>query len=213
MDSENLIDKIYGGATLRHSMHRVIPVSMRKDLNVEGKNRIALKCLSLINDGDTIFLDGSTTALQIASEMKSINNLIVITNSLETAERAADIKNIKIIGIGGTLRSSTRTFTGQQAVKSIHGYFADKAFICCDGVDMETGITDANEEEAEVRKAMLNHSRIKILVSDHTKINKTSFVGISDFRMIDVIVSDKELSSDWLDFFRIMSVKPYIANE
>lgn len=207
MATQDLIEKIYGGATIKETMHRVIPVSVRKSINVEEKKLIARCCSAMIEEGDTIFLDGSTTALEISNELKSIPYLIVITNAAEVACRLTDNPGHKVICIGGTMRPRTSTFVGHSAVTAIGGYYADKAFIGCDGVHMKRGITDANEQEAHVRKAMLNQSKMGILISDNSKFDKTSFASICDFNKINVIATDTPLSDEWIDFLRSKDVQ------
>ncbi len=213
MASEDLIEKIYGGATIKETMHRVIPVSVRKSINVEEKKRIARCCSSMIEEGDTIFLDGSTTALEIANELKNIPYLIVITNAAEVACRLTDNPGHKVICTGGTMRLRTSTFVGHSSVTVVGQYYADKAFIGCDGLDMITGITDANEQEADVRKAMLRQSKIGILVSDNSKFDKTSFASIGDFNKIQMLVTDTSLSEMWINFLQSKDVEYKICED
>ncbi len=206
MASDDLIEKIYGGATIKQTMHKVIPTSIRKAINTEIKKKIAQCCTTFIENGDTIFLDGSTTALEIASKLKKFQNLIIITNAVEVQIRLTKYPNIKVIGIGGTMRHRTGTFVGTSSVKAIGNYYADKAFISCDGADLNSGVTDANEQEAEIRKAMLRQSRTRILVFDKTKIDKTSFASISEFQDIDIAVTDDILSDSWISFLNDKNV-------
>ncbi len=197
MSAEGLIEKIYGGATLRKTMHSVLPIPMRKITAAEGKSKIARRCASLIEDGDTIFLDGSTTSMKIAAEFVRFRHIVIITNSAEIACIFSENPLIKVICIGGTLRANTRTFVGQTTVNMIHDYYADKVFLCCDGIDRVTGITDANEEEAEVRKAMIDHAGTIILATDKSKFDKTSFVSITTIPELDSIVTDERLPEEW----------------
>ncbi|MGL1892438.1 MAG: DeoR/GlpR family DNA-binding transcription regulator [Spirochaetaceae bacterium] len=213
MASEDLIDKIYGGATIKRNMHRVLPSSTRKVINSSGKQKIAYSCSLMINEGDTIFLDASSTALEIAGNLGNINNLIVITNSCEITMLIADNPGIKVIGIGGTMRPMSRSFVGHSAITSIGQYYADKAFIGCDAVDMITGITDANEQDANIKRAMLNQSTTRILISDKSKINKTSFVSITEFKSIHMIVTDQQLSSEWINFLNTNDVEYKLCND
>jgi DeoR/GlpR family transcriptional regulator of sugar metabolism len=202
MESSGLLYKTYGGAFINAGMHREIPVEMREHTYVEGKNIIGVLAAQLINNGDTIFLDASTTAVHIAENILDKKNLIVITNALKVAEILAPAKEIKIICTGGTLRPSSLTLVGNAAELSISNYFADKAFICCDGVHRIHGVTDANEKEAEVRKKMMQQSDSSILVADATKFDKTSFVHMADFNEFDLLITDRELNSEWITTLR-----------
>lgn len=212
MSSEGLIEKIYGGAVISNRMHSVLPVSTRKIMNVEGKKSIAEYCISIIEDGDTIFLDGSTTALEIAASLKNCCNLVVITNSAEAACRIPETPGLKVICIGGTMRPKTKTFVGHSTVMRIKEYYANKAFICCDGADMDRGITDANEHEAEVRRAMMQHASAVELIADSSKFNKTSFVSLSGFEGIDTVVTDYQLPEQWKEFLEQRKVSYKICS-
>lgn len=197
MESSGLLQKTYGGAFINTGMHREVPVALRERTYVEGKNTIGEIAAGLINTGDTIFLDASTTAVAIAEHILEKKNLIVITNALKVAETLARAPHIKVICTGGTLRPSSLTTVGKAAESAISTYFADKAFICCDGVHRVHGVTDANEKEAEVRKQMMRQAESSILVVDATKFDKTSFVHMADFSEFDVMITDKPISHEW----------------
>jgi DeoR/GlpR family transcriptional regulator of sugar metabolism len=197
MESGGLLQKTYGGAFLNAGMHLEVPVDMRAHTYIEGKNVIGDISSRLIHNGDTIFLDASTTAVHIAENIVNKKNIIVITNALKVAEALAKAPDIKVICTGGTLRPSSLTTVGRVAETAVGNYFADKAFICCDGVHRSHGVTDANEKEAEVRKQMIQQAESTILVVDATKFDKTSFVHMADFSEFDVLVTDREPSEEW----------------
>ncbi|MCG8478270.1 MAG: DeoR/GlpR family DNA-binding transcription regulator [Spirochaetales bacterium] len=197
MESAGLLQKTYGGAFLNSGMHLEVPVTMREHTYVEGKNIIGTLSSQLIHNGDTIFLDASTTAVYIAENILDKKNLIVITNALKVAETLARGPGIKVICAGGTVRPQSLTMVGKAAETAIATYFADKAFICCDGVHRVHGVTDANEKEAEIRKQMMRQAESSILVVDATKFDKTSFVHMADFGAFDVMVTDRAVSPEW----------------
>lgn len=197
MEDEGFLKKTYGGAFISRGMHLTVPVSLREHTYVEGKNIIGRYAAEMVENGDTIFLDVSTTAIHIAEHIIDKKNLIVITNSLRVAETLAKGTSIKVICSGGTLRPATLSTVGKAAEVAISGYFADKAFICCDGVHLEHGVTDANEKEAEVRKQMMRQAERAILVVDATKFNRTSFVHMADFASFDHLLTDRDLDDPW----------------
>ena len=197
MEASGLLSKTYGGAFINAGMHLEVPVAMREHTRVEAKSRIAAICANLVHNGDTIFLDGSSTAVRIAESILEKRNLIVLTNALRVAETLSRGAAMKVILTGGTLRPTTLTMVGKAAENSVLTYFADKAFVCCDGVHRQHGITDANEKEAVVRQAMMHRSESSILVADSSKFNKTSFVHLADFSDFAVVVTDEALDEDW----------------
>lgn len=197
MEEEGLLQKTYGGAFIQKGMHRVVRVGLREHTCVEGKNVIGTLAAELIEPGDTIFLDASSTSLFIASHILEKKNLVVITNALRVAETLALANSMKVICVGGTLRSATLTLVGRAAEAGIGNYFADKAFISCDGLHQERGITDSDEREAEVRKQMIRQAESAILVVDATKFDRTSFVHVASFDQFDTLITDRLPHSDW----------------
>jgi DeoR/GlpR family transcriptional regulator of sugar metabolism len=197
MEASGLLSKTYGGAFINAGMHLEVPVAMREHTRVEAKSRIAAICANLVHNGDTIFLDGSSTSVRIAESILDKKNLIVLTNAIRVAETLSRSTSMKVILTGGTLRPTTLTMVGKAAENAVLNYFADKAFICCDGVHRQHGITDANEKEAVVRQAMMRRAESSILVADASKFNKTSFVHLADFAEFAVVVTDEALDEDW----------------
>ncbi|WP_051075298.1 DeoR/GlpR family DNA-binding transcription regulator [Alkalispirochaeta alkalica] len=197
MESNGLLCKTYGGAFINAGKHREVPVSMRNTVYLEAKDAIAAFAAESVQNGDTIFLDGSSTAIHIAEHLCEKKNLIVITNALKVAEALARSRDVKVICVGGTLRATSLTVVGRTAEAEIEKYFADKAFICCDGLHQSRGVTDANEREAEVRRQMMCQAESSILVADASKFDVTSFVHIAEFDDFDLLITDKEPSDEW----------------
>lgn len=210
MESEGLLDKTYGGAFIKGGMHREIPFSLRNVAYLQAKEAIGRRCASMVEDGDTVFLDASTTALHVAGALLDRKNLVVISNALAVAYTLSESPDIKVISIGGTLRKTSLTCTGRAAEDAISTYFADKLFFSCDGVHRHNGVTDANENEAEIRKAMLRQSERRFLIADNTKFGRTSFALIDKFDNIDAVIVD-ELSEDWTQFFADRKIDLYFG--
>ena len=207
MEEEGILHRTYGGAFIDEGMHLVLPDKVRESVNVGEKTLIGNLCADMIHSGDTIFLDGSTTCQYIAKAILAKKNLIVITNAMKIASNLSEAPNIKVIFIGGTMRHNTLTFVGHTSKKLIREYFADKAFICCDGIHQNNGITDANEQEAEIRTSMLIQAEERILVADGTKFDRTSFKKIGEISDLDYLVTDKVLSKTWIKKFDKNNVK------
>jgi DeoR/GlpR family transcriptional regulator of sugar metabolism len=174
---------------------------------VPEKTVIALLARQFVNDGDTIFLDASTTALHVALALKGKKNIIVVTNALKIAVTVAEMESIKVISLGGTVRSGVSlTTVGMMTARNLADFFADTAFICCDGIHPSNGITDANEQEAEIRKMMIEHAKRSILVADHTKFDRTSFSFIAPFSHFAAIISDRPVSEEWVRLFAELGI-------
>jgi len=150
LDNAGLIRRTHGGAVYIDSNTTDFPMPLRETENIEQKERLVQKALPLIHDGQTLFLDSSSTVCRLARHLKSYGNLRVITNSLKTANILAELGNIDIYCTGGRLREGAMSFVGAQAQHFIQQFSADYAFISCRGIHPHAGITDADENEAQI---------------------------------------------------------------
>ncbi len=206
------IQRTYGGAYIAKTVSTDIPITVRENIYLPGKEAIADLAAGLVEDGDTLMLDSSTTAIHIAEHIKTKQNLIVISNSLRILDTLADAKGVKLVCLGGMLRQSQLSFVGPSTTRALEGYYADKAFVSCVGLDIEKGATDADELEAEVRKLMMNNAREKILVADATKFSKFAMALILPLERIDVLITDKAPDQAWLRELEIRKIKCLYAN-
>jgi DeoR/GlpR family transcriptional regulator of sugar metabolism len=197
LENEGLLKRTYGGAVINDNTSVDIPLNIREVTNVEGKQAIGIKVAEFIEDGDTILLDSSSTALAVASRIKLKKKITVITNSVKVVLELADAKDCRVISTGGTLRDSAMSFVGHMAEGAIKHYNVDKAIIACKGIDKMKQITESNEMEAEIKKAMINSADKVFLAADHTKFDKVAFVKMLSFEQIHMVFTDRKLSEEW----------------
>lgn len=201
LEQEGFAKKTYGGAVLNESLYAEVPYNVRKLTNTEAKKKIADLAESLVEDGDRIMLDASSTALFIVKRLKSKKNLTIITNSIEIIIELADKPGFNVLSTGGTLKEGALALTGYQAERMINSFHVDKAFISCKGVDKEYGFTDSNEPDVQIKKAMLQAAKQKIFIIDQSKFDKTSFVNIIKLNEADMIITDREPDKSWQQLF------------
>lgn len=199
LEDEGFLSRTYGGAYISDGVQNDVDVNIREFIHVEGKKKIATKALSLIKSGDSIFLDASTTSLVIASMIQNLR-LTVVTNSIKVVNTLIEKPNVNLVVIGGTLSKSSLSNLGRNAEHNMKNYFFDTAFISCRSVSMQHGITDSNEQQAGIRMLAAEHANNVYLIADYTKFDKTSFASICGFDLIDAVIVDKTLSSEWHQF-------------
>ena len=197
LEKEGFVKKTYGGAVINEDNNVELPLMIRKKKNVIGKQRIAELAKDLIEDGESILLDGSSTALFIAKRIKDKKNLTVITNSIEILLELSDVSGWKVMATGGTIREGSLAMIGHQTESMLAEYFVDKCFISCKGIDLKAGITDLSESYASLKKTMLATAKKKILAVDSTKFDTVAFAKVADFSEISTIVLDKEPNDVW----------------
>lgn len=201
LDKEGLATKSYGGAILNENTSMDMPFNIRKKRNMSGKQIIAELVSGLIHEGEHIIVDPSTTAVSIVKALKNRRRLTVITNSIEVLVELSDVSGWDIISTGGTLRERYLALVGPKAMDGISSFNADKVILSCKGINMEKGITDANEMFSQVKQTMLKCAKQRILAVDHTKFDNIAFSKICELSEIDMVVTDVRPSAEWMNYF------------
>jgi DeoR/GlpR family transcriptional regulator of sugar metabolism len=114
LEDEGILTRTYGGAYISEGVQNDVNVNLREHIHVEGKRKIAFQCNTLIQSGDSIFLDASTTSLMIANILED-KKLTVVTNSIKVVNSLIEKTNINIVIIGGTLANSSLSNLGRTA--------------------------------------------------------------------------------------------------
>ena len=201
LEQEGHLIKTYGGAYIQDGVKNEIDVSIRKMLLPEIKDAIGQRCASLVEEGDTVFLDESTTCLAVARHLLH-RDITVVTNSLDIAQVFSDSGQGKLLLSGGELDRKNRCFGGGSAEDFLSRYYMDKSFVSCRGADRAAGITDGSAVNGRIRSMMLQRAKQRFLVLDHTKLNKANFFRICDFDAIHTVVADAFPDTGWWEFFR-----------
>ena len=202
LDRDGIASKTYGGAVARQSSAFSIdlPYNVRETVSVLEKQYIAGKIAEMINDGERIMLDSSSTALYVVKRLKEKKDLTIITNSVKILLELADKQDWTVLSTGGVLKKGALSLTGSSAEKMISSYHVNTVICSCKGVDTSLGVTDSNESDSQIKQAMLASAERRILALDADKFDKRSFVRICDPSMLDVIVTNTAPSEKWISF-------------
>ena len=135
LDKEGLVSKTYGGAVSKHNTALDLPYNIREGVNVFQKQKISDEVAALVNDGERIMLDSSSTALYIVKKLKNKKNLTIITNSVKILLELSDKPDFTVLCTGGSLKEGSLSLTGSSAEKMISSYHVDFAICSCKGTD------------------------------------------------------------------------------
>lgn len=207
LEKEGLATKSYGGAVINEDYSIDLPFNIRKNQNVAGKQKIAEIVASLVNDGEHIFLDASTTAVFVAKALKEKERLTVITNSMEILLELSDVSGWNIISTGGVMKEGYLAFLGSRTEEAIRSYYVDKSIFSCKALDREWGLMESQEAFAYAKRSMMSSAKKRILVVDNTKFDQTAFSAAGDLHQVDVVVTDKRPSDEWVQYFRELEIE------
>ena len=191
------LERTFGGAVASEQTAFETSYAVRLSKHKPEKNAIASYAGSLIQEGDSIALDASTTCLALARELAK-RSLTIITNSLDCAIELRT-SSAKVILTGGYLRQVSGSFAGPLALKALEEFRVDHCFISAKGVSLEDGLMDSDTDEVEVKRAMLASAAKKTALLDSSKFDKRALVRICAVTEVDLIISDHYLNKAWQD--------------
>lgn len=211
LESQGLLSRTYGGAVLADDTRIEAPLEIREGINIAGKDSIGRYAAGMVNDGDTILLDASTSSLYVAKHIKYKKNLTVITNAERIILELSNCDDMTLISTGGILRKKSLSYVGRAAENAISNYYANKLFFSCKGFSPKRELTDSNEQESEIRKTMIRCSSQVIFLCDHTKFDKVGYVNTAKLSDISTIITDAPLPDTWAEFLAGSPVRIELA--
>ena len=150
---------------------------------------------ALVHDGESIVMDASTTALSVARQLKARggwSQLTVITNGLRIASELAGHPGIIVLMLGGRVRWEALSVVGQLGDGLFSRINVQKAFLGAAGFTLESGLADATDEEAQIKRSMVAAAREVIAIVDHTKWERAAFATFCPTDKITIVLTDDE---------------------
>lgn len=193
LEKSGLVFRSHGGVSLKSTPNSDIAFDLRNTLHTRQKAEIARKAAALIEDGDVVFLDASTTALHMAKYLSDKHFITVITNSIQLPALLRN-SNIPIYSTGGRLIPNSLAFGGPVAEASIQHFHIDKLFFSSCALTNDGQILDFSEEETMLRKVLLKHADKSIFLCDSSKLGKNAVFHVANIKQVDTIISDTELN-------------------
>jgi DeoR/GlpR family transcriptional regulator of sugar metabolism len=191
LEAQGLLIRVHGGAVIsgRGRLERFF--AAREQEHLEEKRRIAQAAAGLIVSGQRIFLDASTTALQVARLIKDREDLVVITNGLYTALELNFAADITTVVVGGTLRHRSSSLVGNFNYHSLQRLRLDLGFFGARAVTARDGLMEADLEEAQLKQIMVSASAGVVGIVDSSKFAAMSFSVFALPPEIDRIITDE----------------------
>lgn len=197
LENDNLLLRTHGGAvSLEMSEtspeYPEYPYLIREIQCLEEKEKICKRAASEIEDGDTIFIDNSSTNLFILKNINPEYSVTIITNSIRLLLESTKYpnENFVFVSLGGIFRCKNFSCVGDIANEMSRNYRPDKAFLSCYGVNTTSGLFDSSVHEIEVKRNFIRLARQVYLTADHTKIGRDGGFRLVDLSDVDYLISD-----------------------
>lgn len=185
-----LVVRTHGGAVPAGSGLYEHALTMRRERQVQEKNRIGERGAALVTDDDAIILDSSSTSLAVAQHLKSRRRLTIVTNGLALAQEMMDAPDVRVVVSGGTLHRDTASLVQTGGFEALERFNIQKGFFGATGFSLPEGLTDVSADEAEVKRQLAASCRKIIAVVDATKWGRVGLVSFARPEQIHTIITD-----------------------
>lgn len=197
LEKSKMLRRVRGGAVYHNADITTHGVGVRSISRKQEKREIAELLCTFVVDGQAILLNSGTTCMEVAELLaERFYRLTIMTNSLPVIRILSQNKNFTIIIPGGIVDGQEEAICGEQCETDIRKYNLDMAILGVHAVSLEKGITDFRIHQEPIMRAMLESSRQKIVVADHSKFEKISYVNICGLEEIDRIITDSGLPDE-----------------
>lgn len=193
LEERGEVKRVHGGAVTVESHLEEPLFDAKTSIATREKQRIARAALEYIAAGNTIYLDGGSTVLELVRLLRDHTGLTVVTNSLRAAIELAG-RGPRLILIGGELRRLSQTLTGPLTRLVLQELHVDTAFMGSMGLSVADGMTTTDPGEAYTKQLVLDRASRVILLADSSKEGKVSFAEAGKLDCIDVLITDGKLS-------------------
>ncbi len=192
LGSAGQLARVHGGAVLPSGTANIAHAE-RRQLNADAKARMAEAAAREVKPGMTIFVGIGTSTEALAKALLHHTDLQVLTNNFHVAESLAANPGATLILTGGTYRRSDGGLVGPAAIATIRQFRCDLAFFGCSALDERGDMLDFDMAEVEVNRAILDHARRRVLLADHSKLERRAPVRVGSLSDVDLLITDAPL--------------------
>lgn len=213
LERQGLLLRVIGGAVQRSDPTRGTRFRDRLRRNARAKGWIAQRAASLVEDGDSLFIDASSTAFGMIRGLRDRTDLMIFTNGLEVASAAADLPSAQVILFGGQLRRGRSSLVGPIAARSLTDIRVRKAFVSCSALSFESGLMQEDIEEAELKRWAVEGADRVIALVDSTKLASTAVAGFAPLAGVSDVLVDELVPMEHVERLRRHGVAVTVCGE
>ncbi|MDO4908444.1 MAG: DeoR/GlpR family DNA-binding transcription regulator [Corynebacterium sp.] len=217
LDHEGSVQRVHGGAVASQNFQTTeYTLDVRARSAQAAKRAIARTALQFLPEpGSSIFFDSGTTlgALgDLFTKLPTAQQYSVTTNSLpiSLAMSSAGLNSVQLLG--GNVRAITQAVVGDTALRTLALIRADVAFVGTNALTVDHGLSTADAQEAAVKRAMIMNARKVIVLCDSSKLGCDYLVSFSTIGDIDVLITDSNAPSIFIEQLRLHGIDVVIAD-
>ena len=204
---QGLVARVRGGVRPLQRGQSELGFEFRLRMEVGPKQAIAKAAAAMVDQGEAIALDSSTTAYYLALELRNKKELVVVTNGLLIAAALAEAPGISVLVTGGMLRLHAMSLVGDIAAEALRTTRISKGFLGARGLAIDGGLMDLNPEEVRIKREMATVCERVIGIVDGTKWHRTALLPFVRTDQVDAIVTDTGAPSEEVEAWRARDVE------
>ena len=190
LEQQGLLQKLHGAAVPLDSLLKERAFGEKQLIQSQQKRLIAREALELVKAGDTILLDAGTTTFEMATLLKEVPGVNVVTNDLHIAMELSAAEG-SLFFIGGEIEKELGRSAGAKAFQFLSDIHVDTVFLGVSSVNNDLMLCSPTVDNAELKRTMMNCGSRKVLLADESKFGTTAFARIGPLSLVDVLITDK----------------------
>lgn len=199
LQKQKLVTRSYGGVELAEN--KSIPFVFRHHKMRAVKNKLAKKAAEFIKNGETVFIDASTTTQCIGQYLINKKDITIITNNMALATYLSE-NGISVICLGGKVIEAPSVLCSQHTIENASAFIADKFFFLTGGITSDGKILSSGGLSLMLQSTMAEHSKECFFLVDHEKINFDANQILFDLNHISYIITDYEFCYETKERFK-----------
>ena len=206
LERDGFLRRTYGGATAHLTRALELAFNARALEHAAAKRRIGMEAARLVEGASTLFVGVGTTAEHFARFLPARDNIVVITGSLPIASLLGT-RSVRAVVLGGVVQREELACSGPIAAASVARYHADVAVIGAAGVSARSGITELEDDVAEINRQMMERSDAVMVIADGSKLGSVARAAVSPMTSVNTLVTDKSAKPAELDALRALGIR------
>jgi DeoR family transcriptional regulator of aga operon len=203
---QGLVARIRGGVRALQHGNSEVGFDLRLRLEVDRKRAIARAAAAMVDEGEAVALDASTTAYYLALELRSKRELVVVTNGLLVATALADAPGITVLVTGGMLRLSAMSVVGDFGADVLRTTRINKGFLGARGLSLSRGLMDLNPDEVRIKQEMADACEQVYGIFDGTKWHRSALLAFVSVEELAGIITDSSAPTAEVEAWRAAGV-------
>ncbi len=198
LQQANRLKRVRGGAVIDTSFRIEAPAFLaRTRLNADAKMCLAREAACLIDDGDTIVCDASSTVFHLLHYLRDRRDLTIITNGVEFARSLAAQSAHTVVLLGGTLRRDAAAVSGPIAERALEDLRVKTAFLSATGLLPDSGLYEVDISEAQLKRKMIAAAGATVALIDASKLGKVDLNLFARLDQISRLLVNDALTPEW----------------